>query len=306
MTGPLIKRVLVTGITGFVGRHVIAPLIKCGYEVHGVSRKKTISGEFFGVVDHAVDLLLPGEAEALIKTVRPTHLLHLAWTPDPGRALMSLENVRWAAATLNLFHSFTVAGGIRAVLVGSCAEYDWGFELLDERETPLRPATLYGTAKNSVRELLEFASRDTITNLAWARLFFLYGPHEQDTRLVATVARSLAAGRIVATTDGAQKRDYMHIEDAAAGLAALLESEISGAINIASGYCGPVRGIVETLGRIAGRKDLLKIGELTSPIGTPPILTANLTRMHEELGFTPHYSLESGLTSTYEWWRARA
>ena len=302
MTGLLIKRVLVTGVSGFVGRHVIAPLLKHGYEVHCVSRKKIFDDKGLDVIEHTVDLLMPGEAEALVKAVCPTHLLHLAWTPNPGRALASLENIRWAALTLNLFHAFKDAGGTRAVMVGSCAEYDWSFGLLSENETPLHPATLYGAAKHSVHELIEAATPETDTSVAWARLFFLYGPYEQNTRLVASVSRSLVLGRPVATTDGSQRRDFLYVEDAAAALILLLESNVSGAINIASGYCGPVREIIEILGDISGKSSLLKIGALPNPIGTPPILSADVTRMHKDLGFKPNYSLESGLAATYQWW----
>ena len=295
------KRVLVTGSTGFVGQQVIGPLIKLGYEVHGVSRKKNATS-ILGLVEHNYDILMPGAIDAILDKVCPTHLLHLAWTPDPGRSLMSLDNIQWASVTLNLFHAFKIRNGIRAVFVGSCAEYDWNYSILNEYTTPLTPETLYGTAKNSVREIIEFASYDTNFSYAWARLFFLYGPHERESRFVASVARALAIGDPIATTDGSHQRDYMHVEDAGLALALLLNSEIVGPINIAAGYCCPMSNILNILGEISGSPSLIEIGGVESQNYTAPVLAADVSRMREELRFIPNYSLESGLTLTYEWW----
>jgi nucleoside-diphosphate-sugar epimerase len=297
------KRVLVTGISGFIGHHVIAPLKTRGFEIHGSSRAGVSQS---GKTTHAIDLLASNAPAELIARVKPTYLLHLAWVSNPGRAMMSQENDAWADASIELFRAFVRTGGRRAVFAGSSAEYDWNHELLRESETPLKPRTAYGVAKNRVGQGVEAEAARSGVGTAWARVFFLYGPHEPPGRLVSEVAAGLVAGRRVETTEGSQERDFLHVAEAAEALVGLLDSNVTGPINIASGECVPVRQVVETLGRISGRADLLAIGERPVPPDEPKRLAADVSRLKEELGFAPRYGLEDGLAATLQWWREQA
>jgi nucleoside-diphosphate-sugar epimerase len=298
------KRVLVTGVGGFIGRHVVEPLLARGYAVHGVTGgTRSALGS---ATLHSADLLLHGSVDKLIADVKPTHLLHLAWVSNPGRAMMSLDNVRWIASSLDLFRSFVEHGGQRAVMIGSCAEYDWSYPELREDETPLRPRSIYGVAKNAVREVVEAVGQHHNVSTVWARLFFLYGPHEPPGRLVSEIASGLAAGRVTTTTAGRQERDFLHVADAAEALARILDGPVTGTLNVASGQCIPVRGVIDALGRLSGRPDLLDIGGRPSAPDDPPRLAANIGRLREEVGFVPRYRLEEGLADTLQWWRDEA
>ena len=91
------KRVLVTGASGFIGRQTLAPLVRHGFEVHAVARHAS-GATMDGVVWHEADLLGPATAETLVVTVRPTHLLHLAWISEHGRYWQCPENLDWGVA----------------------------------------------------------------------------------------------------------------------------------------------------------------------------------------------------------------
>jgi len=186
------QRVLITGATGFIGRQCLLPLSRCADEVHAVSR----SGARFppGIRSHAVDLLDPVQAAALVARVRPTHLLHLAWITTPKVYWTSPENLRWVEVSEELLRAFAGHGGERVVMAGTCAEYDWSLGHCDEATTPLKPGTLYGECKDRLRATLETFARRTGMSTAWGRVFFLYGPHEHPNRLVSSVIRSLLAG----------------------------------------------------------------------------------------------------------------
>ena len=303
ITNGLKGRVLVTGVRGFLGLHVLAPLRKLGYEVHGTARQVRDAGEIEGLTLHEVDLLEPGSVRVLVRRLMPTHLLHLAWISQPGSSLMSVDNLDWVVATIGLFRDFVRVGGRRAVFAGSCAEYDWSQALLREGETPERPGTLYGLAKNAAREVILKSSSLHGPSAAWARIFFLYGPHEKSGRLVADVARALVSGVRVKTTAGMQQRDFMHISDAGAALVKLLDTEVTGTVNVASGACVPVRRVVEILGGLSGRADLIELGGLPTSVSEPSRLAADIGRLSREVGFSPEYSLEDGLRATLDWWR---
>lgn len=298
------KRVLLTGVSGFIGRHAVEPLLARGFEVHGVASAPHRLPD--SVTLHTVDLLAPGAAERLVAQVKPTHLLHLAWVSNPGRAMMSLDNVRWVASSLELYRSFVEAGGRRAVLVGSCAEYDWTHPELHETQTPLRPRTVYGAAKNALREVVEAVARQADVSTAWARLFFLFGPHEPPGRLVSEIASGLVAGRVTSTTEGRQERDFLHVADAADALARLLDGTVTGSVNVASGQCVPVRRVIDTLGRLSGRPDLLAVGARPTSPDEPMRLAADVSRLRQEVDFTARYPLDEGLAATLQWWRSES
>ncbi len=297
------KRILVTGLSGFVGRQVLAPLLARGFEVHAITSGVGSVDATPGLTMHCADLLAPTTAAAILRCIQPSHLLHLAWMRDPGAGLMDGQNRSWAMASLRLYRAFAAWGGRRAVFAGSCAEYDWSHELLHETETPSRPRNIYGAAKNALRQALQKAAVEDGVSVAWGRLFFLYGPYEPKRRLVAHVTTSLLAGHHAKTSVGHQERDFLHVADAGQALVALLESAVTGTVNIASGECVPIRQLIETLGRLAKRPDLLEIGARSSDPDEPLRLAAHIARLSTEVGFTAQYSLEAGLTETLEWWR---
>src|SRR6202035_1989630 len=136
------SRVLLTGSTGFIGRHTLAALVRGGHEVHAVARRR--GPDTHGVRWHEADLL---ESADVVEQIEPEILVHLAWYAEHRKFWSSVENLRWVEASLALLRAFARAGGRRAVLAGTCAEYGWSRELYSE-DAPLQPATLYGAAKH--------------------------------------------------------------------------------------------------------------------------------------------------------------
>jgi nucleoside-diphosphate-sugar epimerase len=276
-------RVLLTGATGLIGRQVAAPLARLGYDVLPVSRRGA------GMRGHLID-----DPEAVAEAAHAECLVHLAWHDGPNR-MGAVENLDWVCASLRLLTAFAQAGGKRAVMVGSCAEYDWtGVGRMDET-TPLRPASAYGAAKAATGLAAIAGARALGLSLAWARPFFCYGPGEPEGRLFGDVIKGLQAGMAVDCTDGLQKRDFLHTEDLGAALAALLKSPVEGAVNIGSGQAVAVRDMIGTLARQMGREDLIRLGARSRPADDPPLIEADVTRLSDEVGFSPRYDTESGI-----------
>jgi len=294
------RRVLVTGASGFLGLHTIPPLLGRGFEVHAAARHPPV---LLGAVPHVVDLMDHAATAALVRALRPSHLLHLAWDVTPGRCWHAPENLDWVAASLHLYRAFVAAGGQRATIAGTCAEYDWSAEQLEE-DAVLRPATLYGAAKHALHQLLAAAAREEGIGLAWTRVFFLYGPYEAPTRLVSSVVASLLQGQPALVGNGVAQRDYLHVADAASGLVAALDSEHRGAINIASGLCTSIGDVVMAIAAQVGRPDLVRLGARPTAPDEPRRLAAS-GRMLSELGYRPRFNLETGLADTIAWWRNR-
>lgn len=304
MTSSLRPAILMTGAGGYIGAPTMRALTASGYHVHVMGRRDpNIAGTTF----HHVDLLRESDLRSLIEGMRVTSLLHLAWSVTPGKFWTDLANCDWVAASLRLFRAFIEAGGQRIVGVGSCAEYDWsGSSRMTEDISPICPGTLYGKAKASLWNLLEATGKQEGLSVAWARLFFLYGPHEPRGKLVSDAINTLLAGQRFATTPGLQKRDFIHVEDAGAALAALVLSSVTGPVNIGSGHSIMVRELLDQLAEAAQVGDLIDFGARTLAKGEPMDLVANTARLREEVGFTPRLSLTEGVVRTVEWWRNQA
>jgi len=273
-----------------------------GYEVHAVS-SKAASEDRSRVRWHEVDLLKPGRASELVQEVRPTHLLHLAWYAVPGKYWTSPENLRWVQASLDLLQAFALAGGRRMVAAGSCAEYDWRYGYCSEKVTPLLPATLYGACKHSLQLVLEAFARQTGLSAAWGRIFFLYGPGEYRTRLVSSVIGAVLKSEPAYCSHGRQIRDFLYVRDVADAFVALLESDVSGPVNIASGRPLALRDIIYRIAEKAGRQDLIRLGALRAPENEPRLLVADTSRLNSEVGWSPGYDLNQGLEETISWWK---
>jgi nucleoside-diphosphate-sugar epimerase len=259
-----------------------------------------------GVHWHTVDLLEAGQAQSLMAQVRPTHMLHLAWYAEPGKYWTAVENYRHVAAGLELIEGFAAGGGRRLVVAGTCAEYDWRYAYCREDLTPLAPVSPYGVCKNALHSMAATFARDAGLSLAWGRLFWLYGPHEHPSRLVASVISSLLAGREAVCTSGEQQRPFLHVADVAAAMVALLLSDVEGPVNIASAQAVRIRDLVEIIGRHMHASDRLRFGAVPTTADNIPVLLADTRRLNQEVGWSPRYDLESGLAQTIAWWRAQS
>jgi nucleoside-diphosphate-sugar epimerase len=299
-----VSRVLVTGATGFIGRHTLAPLVDRGFEVHAVTSRPDDADSGDDVMWHRADLLTPGAESELVERAKPTHLLHLAWYAEPGAFWRSPENLRWVEASLRLLRAFSTAGGRRAVMSGTCAEYAWTDRVhCVEGQTRLEPATLYGASKHGLRTVAAPYADGAGISFAWGRVFFVFGPYEHPARLASSVARAVTRGEPAPVSHGEQLRDFLHVADLADAFAALLASPTEGAVNLASGTPVRIRDLVQAIGDAAGRPDLLEFGARPASSGEPSELTADVARLRDEVGWVPHRSLRERVAETVEWWR---
>jgi nucleoside-diphosphate-sugar epimerase len=287
-------RILVTGGTGFVGKHALEAL--GGMDLHATHIEEK-PPPIDGVIWHRADLLR--DPADVMRRVQPTHVLHLAWYTVHGKFWTSEENLRWVSATIELMRAFR---GERFVGAGTCAEYAWeGAEPLNERTTPLAPKTLYGVSKDCVRRMLEAHAAARSMSWSWGRLFFLYGPEEHPDRFVASVLGALVRGETARCTHGTQVRDFMHAQDAGRAFAALLLSNVEGPVNIATGVAVTLRQIAERARALVGKGDVA-FGAIPARADDPPFVVADASRLKQEVGFAPR-TLDEGLRDILAQWR---
>jgi nucleoside-diphosphate-sugar epimerase len=280
-----VSRVLLTGAGGFIGRHVAAALRARGHVVIAPG-----SADF--------DLLAEGRPRAAAEAAHADVLVHLAWYAEHGRFWDAEANDDWARATVSLVEAFVATGGRRAVLAGSCAEYRWDDSTCDERSTPIEPAHRYGRAKDAARRGAEAVAREHGLSLAWARIFFTFGPGEPAERLVPSIATAVLEGRPAEMTHGEQVRDWLYVEDLADAFVALLDSGVEGPVNLAAGSAISLREMALATARAAGDETLVRPGALSARSDEPRRIVAGTQRLREEVAWAPLIGLDKGLART--------
>lgn len=283
------KRVLVTGASGFIGRRCLPLLEARGFEVHAVSSQGAR-----GAAWHRCNLLDASECEALLERARPSHLLHLAWVSQPGLFWTSPANFDWLAAGTRLVQRFYDLGGARAVGVGSCAEYVVSDRPCLEDATAIAPRTAYGEAKAAMSDAIRRASRGRGI-WAWARLFHPYGPGEPPSRFIPALIDGLLRRERVACTEGRQVRDFVNVEDAAAACVALVDSDVAGAYNVGSGEGRSLREMAQLIVGELGHGELLRFGERPSPAHDPAYVVADIRKLRDAVGWSPRITLQEGI-----------
>jgi nucleoside-diphosphate-sugar epimerase len=301
-----ILKVLLTGATGFIGSHMARLLVADGRQVHAVVRP---GGDLWRINDLAAsvevlpcDLSNTAELERHLDALRPDVCLHFAWQATTASgALTAAGNVQALNDSLQLALRLERAGCRKLVVAGTCFEYDTSIGYLSE-SSPTRPHTLYGATKLGLYQVLERLCEVSEMELAWLRFFYLYGPFEDERRLVPSIILSLLEKREAKVTPGRQVRDYLHVEDAARATLAVVESDLTGVFNIASGAPVTVRDVVSEIGALLGRQDLLAFGALPYKEADPMFVCANNERLLRQTSWAPLYDLENGLRQTAAWW----
>ncbi|KQY78993.1 hypothetical protein ASD52_04000 [Ensifer sp. Root142] len=296
------QRVIVTGANGFVGKSMPTSLIRRGCQVYSLGRTDP---KVDGVSFHQMDLL-DSDADEFrrVAAIGADTMIHVAWCTEPGVYWTSIDNLRWMAASLRLLDAFLAGGGKRVIIAGTCAEYDWNFHTLTERETPLAPSTIYGQAKASLHATVNAYAQKHSISFAWAHIFFPYGPGEKRRRLLSDLVCNLLDGLPMDVSDGKQIRDFMHVDDVADAIIELAASDVQGPVNIASGEPRQLREIIELTAKEVGRRDLVRLGARPPLANDPPCLAASVLRLRNEVGFRPRYTLEDGISATVAWWRS--
>ena len=278
--------VLVTGATGFVGRHLVAALLARGCAVRAVARNVETAAsmpwinhvEFVATDIHAVDLDIAALTDGI------DVLAHLAWPGLPNyRALFHFEHN--LMADYRFIKSAVEAGVAQVLVTGTCFEYGMQSGPLSESVEP-QPSNPYGLAKHTLHLFLQNLQQEKPFTLQWARLFYLHGEGQNPNSLLAALDRAIDAGEASFNMSGGEQlRDFLPIASAADYLAAILhQRDFNGVINCASGQPVSVRALVEQRLRERGAALKLNLGHYPYPSHEPMAFWAVTERLQQLLG----------------------
>ncbi|MDT4329975.1 NAD-dependent epimerase/dehydratase family protein [Methylomonas sp. MED-D] len=277
-------KVLVTGASGFVGRHVVTHLLERGHRVTALARD---AGKAQGLVWFDRVEFLSGDVHADRLPDRLGQLdavIHLAWPGLPNyRELFHFEQN--LIGDYRFLKSLVEQGVGQLLVAGTCFEYGLRNGCLAE-DLPTLPANPYALAKDSLRKFLQQLQRHHSFTLQWARLFYLYGEGQHANSLLAQLERAIADGRpTFDMSGGEQLRDYLPIEVAARRLVQLVERpDANGVYNVCSGTPISIRTLVERHIRKRGADIALNLGYHAYPDYEPMAFWGNRRKLTQLLG----------------------
>ncbi|PZU91918.1 MAG: hypothetical protein DI527_11020 [Chelatococcus sp.] len=302
----MLGTVLVTGASGFIGRHVARSCRARGSETVVLRRSGSTSAVVHG--GRIVEVALDDEValRSAVRTIKPSVMIHLAAygvsPQDRDPYVMQRVNVDLGAA---LVRAAADCGSV-FVSAGSCAEYaePRRRERLDET-SPLESGKLYGSSK-AAGGLLSLAIATALAvPMRHLRLFNVYGPGEAAHRLLPSLASERATGRRVRLSAGLQVRDFIHVEDVAEGMLVAAERLISGTakgatpLNLCTGVGTSVRDLVTLAAQaLAIAPENLGFGDLPMRPDEIPYLVGQPDKMTFDLGWRPAYGPAAGVEAT--------
>lgn len=256
-------RVLLTGATGFIGRHVLDELRTREVEVVALARD---ASRLAATGVRVVELDLACAPDDLYRRLgRPEVAIHLAWGGLPN--YRSLHHYETELPAQYRFLKQLVLAGLPALFAaGTCFEYGMQSGALAET-LPARPGNPYGFAKETLRRELEFLKATSPFRLTWGRLFYTFGAGQPASSLYPLVTAALARGDAVFDMSGGEQlRDYLPVREVARLIVELaLSGGDHGTVNIASGTPVSVRKLVEGWLAERGSQLQLNLGKYPYP-----------------------------------------
>lgn len=225
------KNVLVTGAAGYIGRHVVKEFLNRGYTVAANDLG------FKGVDERARFSHTPifgGDKNIYEKLGRPDILVHMAWRD--GFIHNSPAHMMDLSSHVEFLQNMVDGGLPMMTVMGSIHEIGYWEGIIDEN-TPCNPLSMYGVAKNALRQAMLLYVKGKGVKLHWLRGFYIYGDDKYGSSIFSKIIQAAEDGKKeFPFTMGKNMYDFIHISDLAKQVVmASVQTEYEGIINVCSG-----------------------------------------------------------------------
>jgi len=259
-----------------------------------------------GVAVHPVDITDAARVEDVIQRIRPTIVYHLAthgayhYQNEPEPILLVNVTGLW-----NVVRACSKVGFDLFVNTGSSSEY--GAKSFAMRETDvLEPDSFYAVAKSAQSLLCRHVGRSTRQAIVTLRLFSVYGPYEEPTRLVPRLMMAAIEGKPIDMASPTTVRDFVYVDDVVdvyIRIDALrrLAGEI---VNVGTGAQTSLAQLVEALGQVVGAPIDARWDRMEPRGWDTDVWVADVSKLRKSIGATPPTGIREGLAASLAWFRA--
>ncbi len=315
------KKVVITGPTGAIGRALINEALVRDYEVLAIVHRESKRADELGGIPRCqvlrMDLEEYHDAMYILKEqgIRweisgedpdpETIFFHLAWDASYGEGRndihYQMQNVNAALEAVTFAKKLGCATFVGA---GSQAEYGRvdrtsGAMYSDLRlrpDTPTYPETGYGNAKLCAGHLTRYFAEQNGMRHIWARVLSVYGPYDRDETMISTAVRKMLRQEETEFSPCEQIWDYLYSEDAARALMLAGEKGIDGKTYVVgSGEAHSLRWYVEQVAEITGYEKEIGFGKRPYNEDQVMHLVADISELTKDTGFVPEFTFEQGI-----------
>lgn len=300
------KRVLVTGGSGFVGANLVRRLLRDGHEVHLILRSghqrwrlEEIAGE---CQEYSADLEDREAIRRCVSRVRPEWVFHLAaygaYSRESGIEWMIATNLK---GTIGLLDVCVDVGVAAFVYAGSSSEYGFKDHAACEDEI-IQPNSHYAITKAAATHYCQFVAAERGVKAAIVRLYSIYGPYEDPSRLIPALVIHGLRGALPPLAAAGIARDFVYIDDAVDAMLRVAGAGRPGTIyNICTGVQSTLASVVDTARTLMNLATEPVWGNMPARAWDTESWLGSPSRMERELGWRARTDLRGGLQRTIDW-----
>lgn len=227
----VMKKVLVTGANGYIGRHVVKKLLDMGAEVIAVDfRTDEIDSRAIKMNEN----IFSGRDDLFETLGKPDACLHMAW--KDGFVHNSDAHMEYLSQHYQFIKNMTDQGLKQIAIMGTMHEVGYHEGAIDEN-TQCNPRSMYGIAKDALRRstFLLLEKKDVVVQ--WLRAYYIYGDDLKNNSIFAKLTIAAQKGqKTFPFTTGKNKYDFIHVDELAKQIAAcVMQTKVDGIINCCSG-----------------------------------------------------------------------
>lgn len=309
----MMKTILITGGTGFVGANLVRRLIRDGHDVHLLVRPEYRSWRIDDIrKDVRVHTVQLADAEALtslVTTIRPEWIFHLAvyGAYSYQHDVQQIVNTN-ILGTVNLVEACLRKGFEAFINTGSSSEY--GFKDHAPTETEwLDPNSYYAVSKSSTTLFCRYSAKTHDAHIPTLRLFSVYGPYEEPTRLMPTLILKGLHNELPSLVDPEIARDLVYVDDVidAYLMAAAAQTVARGSVyNVGTGVQATLQEIVTVARKVLKIEQKPEWGSMPNRQWDTTVWLSDNRKIRRELGWHPHYTFEKGFRTMVDWFQQTA
>ncbi len=299
--------ILVTGGSGFVGNCVVRRLLAANLDVHVLLREGSLTWRLEDIRErlciHNADLIDQQAVRGALARIKPAVVLHLAahgaYESQNDACMILHTNV---IGTHNLLEASIAVNAKFFVNVGSSSEYGYRSEPMRESDR-LEPNSIYAIAKAAQTHLCTLVAQKTQMRIVTFRLFSVFGPWEEPSRLLPTLIRRARAGQPLVMTSPDTARDFIYVDDVVDVLLNFWNLEgMNGEIfNLGTGLQSTLRDVVTAVQEIVGMASAVQWGGMPPRKWDASCWQADQQKTRDRLGSSPRCSLRQGISKMAAW-----
>lgn len=277
------KKILVTGANGYIGRHVVSKLCDLGHEVIALDFSNSGIDDRARFMEH--DILSDSENPDLFSLLdKPEIIVHMAWRD--GFVHNSASHMKYLPQHYAFIKNMVDNGVSSISIMGTMHEIGYYEGAIDER-TPCNPLSLYGIAKNALRQAALAYVEGKNTKIKWLRAYYILGDDARNKSIFNKILQAAHDGKkTFPLTTGVNKYDFIDVDLLAEYIAkASVQNEVNGIINVCSGKPVSLKDKVEEFIKTKGLNILPEYGVYPSRKYDSPAIWGDASKINSILNY---------------------